>query len=971
MKDNQITLSKLILLFLCLLITGCQTFVSKEETETIQEPWEKLSLDKKIAQMIMFRLKGDITNETTFEYKQFHRWINELGIGGAVVYGGGLEETFNRIQIAQSWSEIPLFIAADYERGLGQWYDGATLFPTNMAVAATGRNILAYEQGIITAKEAKAFGVNMIFAPVMDVNNNPDNPIINFRSYGDDPRMVSIFGNSFIRGVQDQNIYACVKHFPGHGNTATDSHTRLPIIPGNKRDFSKIELPPFKSSVKNGVKMVMTAHVIIPGIDRSKKPATLSSVITNGLLRKKLKFDGLIVTDAMEMGALNNIKSSEACVRAVEAGADIILLPLDVDSTINAIKEAVLTGRISEERINESVKRIWSAKDDLNLLSDKGIRDWEESISIIGNSEHKKIAKKIAQLSITVVKDKDDLLSKISDYNKIAHLAITENKNSQKYLLPMKNRLNSSYPDVEEIIITEKLNDKKIYEIANKLTDIDLAFISVVVRIRMNKGIATIDPSYADLLKTLHDRGVPFIVTSFGSPYLPNYDYVDTYIAAYGYGSVLVEAAANALLTNIDITGRLPVDLDKKLIRGSQNLVYRDDSKLENIDVSYSLSVIDSAIEAKIFPGAQVFISQHGETLVSKGFGYHTYHKSKEVSTETIFDLASITKVVSATPIVMKLVENEELSLEQPINDFFPGFYKFGKDTIKIRHLLIHESGLSAYHRYFLESKYKGRGDILDNIINRRLTYKPGTEYKYSDLGMILLGTILERIGGNNLHALGKSWFFTPLGMNNTFYNPPANQWKNIPPTERTVIPIGTSNDSFRRKIANISTKLFGPMKSLSYDIFPRKTAHGYVHDENANLLGGVSAHAGLFSNAEDLGKYGQMLLNDGMVGDKKIIDKDLLSLFTKRQSTVDEANRGYGWDRPDRDGSSSAGDYFSDKTFGHLGYTGTSFWIDPEQELVVVLLTNRVYPTRKNLGIKQVRRKFHNTLIKSILRLN
>ena len=971
MKDNQITLSKLILLFLCLLITGCQTFVSKEEIEIIQEPWEKLSLDKKIAQMIMFRLKGDITNETTFEYKQFHRWINELGIGGAVVYGGGLEETFNRIQIAQSWSEIPLFIAADYERGLGQWYDGATLFPTNMAVAATGRNILAYEQGIITAKEAKAFGVNMIFAPVMDVNNNPDNPIINFRSYGDDPRMVSIFGNSFIRGVQDQNIYACVKHFPGHGNTATDSHTRLPIIPGNKRDFSKIELPPFKSSVKNGVKMVMTAHVIIPGIDRSKKPATLSSVITNGLLRKKLKFDGLIVTDAMEMGALNNIKSSEACVRAVEAGADIILLPLDVDSTINAIKEAVLTGRISEERINESVKRIWSAKDDLNLLSDKGIRDWEESISIIGNSEHKKIAKKIAQLSITVVKDKDDLLSKISDYNKIAHLAITENKNSQKYLLPMKNRLNSSYPDVEEIIVTEKLNDKKINEIANKLTDIDLAFISVVVRIRMNKGIATIDPSYADLLKTLHDRGVPFIVTSFGSPYLPDYDYVDTYIAAYGYGSVLVEAAANALLTNIDITGRLPVDLDKKLIRGSQNLVYRDDSKLENIDVSYSLSVIDSAIEAKIFPGAQVFISQHGETLVSKGFGYHTYHKSKEVSTETIFDLASITKVVSATPIVMKLVENEELSLEQPINDFFPGFYKFGKDTIKIRHLLIHESGLSAYHRYFLESKYKGRGDILDNIINRRLTYKPGTEYKYSDLGMILLGTILERIGGNNLHALGKSWFFTPLGMNNTFYNPPANQWKNIPPTERTVTPIGTSNDSFRRKIANISTKLFGPMKSLSYDIFPRKTAHGYVHDENANLLGGVSAHAGLFSNAEDLGKYGQMLLNDGMVGDKKIIDKDLLSLFTKRQSTVDEANRGYGWDRPDRDGSSSAGDYFSDKTFGHLGYTGTSFWIDPEQELVVVLLTNRVYPTRKNIGIKQVRRKFHNTLIKSILRLN
>jgi Beta-glucosidase-related glycosidases len=240
-----------------------------------------------------------------------------------------------------------------------------------------------------------------------------------------------------------------VKHFPGHGNTATDSHTRLPVIYGNKKDFSKIELPPFKSSVKNGVKMVMTAHVITPGIDRSKKPATLSSVITNGLLRKKLRFDGLVVTDAMEMGALNNIKSSEACVRAVEAGADIILLPLDVDSTINAIKEAVLSGRITEERINDSVKRIWLAKEELNLMVDKGIRDWEKSKLIIGNPNHINIANKIAQLSITVIKDKYDLLKKVSNYNNIAHLSITEDKNSQKYLLPMKNKLNGAYPDLK------------------------------------------------------------------------------------------------------------------------------------------------------------------------------------------------------------------------------------------------------------------------------------------------------------------------------------------------------------------------------------------------------------------------------------------------------------------------------------------------------------------------------------------
>ena len=236
---------------------------------------------------------------------------------------------------------------------------------------------------------------------------------------------------------------------------------------------------------------------------------------------------------------------------------------------------------------------------------------------------------------------------------------------------------------------------------------------------------------------------------------------------------------------------------------------------------------------------------------------------------------------------------------------------------------------------------------------------------------MILLGTILEKIGGNNLHALGTDWFYKPLGMNNTFYNPPASYKYNIPPTERTVMPVGTSRTSLRKKIAGTVAGLVGPLKTLSFNLFPKKPAHGYVHDENANLIGGVSAHAGLFSNAEDLGKYGTMLLNHGLVNNKELLDRELINLFTARQSTVDEANRGYGWDRPDRDGTSSAGDYFSDKAFGHLGYTGTSFWIDPEQQLIVVLLTNRVHPTREKPGIKQVRRRFHNTVVKSILNFN
>ena len=236
---------------------------------------------------------------------------------------------------------------------------------------------------------------------------------------------------------------------------------------------------------------------------------------------------------------------------------------------------------------------------------------------------------------------------------------------------------------------------------------------------------------------------------------------------------------------------------------------------------------------------------------------------------------------------------------------------------------------------------------------------------------MILLGTILEKIGGNSLHALGTDWFYKPLGMNNTFYNPPASYKYNIPPTERTVMPVGTSKNSLKKIIAVFVAEMFGPLKALSFNLFPKNPAHGYVHDENANLIGGVSAHAGLFSNAEDLGKYGKMLLNQGLINNRELLDRELINHFTARQSTVDEANRGYGWDRPDRDGTSSAGDYFSDKAFGHLGYTGTSFWIDPEQQLIVILLTNRVHPTREKQGIKQVRRKFHNTVVKSILNFN
>ena len=904
--------------------------------------WEFLSLEEKIGQMIMVRVNGNYYQSDNRYKKLLEKWISDKHIGGVITFTGNVHGTFYNIKQFQKWSETPLFVAADYERGLGQWMDSATLFPSNMAVAATGNPDYAFQQGLITSSEAKHVGVNIVLAPVLDINNNPDNPIINFRAYSDDPSIVSQFGNAFINGIQKNNIFSCIKHFPGHGNTNIDSHTSLPSIPGSKNQLLKNELFPFKSAIDNNAKMVMVGHIAMLGLDDSNVPASHSKKIVTDLLRTKWNFKGLIITDGIEMGGLTeNTWAGESAVRAVEAGCDILLLPMDVDATIEALLKAVNNGRISIDRINESVERIWAAKLELDLFSSKN-NNWEELSENIGKNDHYKTANQIANSSITIVKDDNNRIPlKPEKIKKITHLILSLDDGANDALKPFHSEINKIHHNVNKIFINNKLSKLRIDEIISELSSSDMVVVSLLIRIRMDKGIATIDDSHADLLRSMHNKGINFITISFGSPYLSAYDYLDTYIAAYGYGSVALRACSNIIWGRANASGKLPINLNSKYIRGhgidKKKRVNPFDSSIKlDYDLSRAWAVIDSAINNEIFPGAQIFISKSGQIIASKSFGHYTYDKNSALITnKSMYDIASLTKVVSITPVIMKLVAMKKIGLKHTLNQFYDNIDE-AKKNITIKHLLTHSSGLQPFIEYY-RTNNNNRSLIIKDILNSELDFNPGEKYQYSDLGMILLMDIIEKITDTSLDYLCNNWIYKKIGMEHTMYNPDISLLNNIVPTE--------------------------------YDsLFRKKMVHGFVHDENAFLLDGVSGHAGLFSTAEDLGRFGQIMLNKGSWLGNRYFRSSLIRKFTKRQNIPKGSERALGWDTPSRNGRSSAGDLYSNNSFGHLGFTGTSIWIDPDNEVIIVLLTNRVHPTRKNNRIYGIRRNFHNYAMKAIL---
>ena len=898
---------------------------------------QNISLKDKISQMIMIRMDGNFHNNESWKKKDIEYFIKKYKIGGLITFTGNIHGTFENIKYFQSISETPLFIASDYERGLGVFING-TLFPSNMAVSATGDTHYSYLQGKITAIEAKSIGVNFILAPVLDINNNKNNPIINFRSYGDNPEVVSEYGLSFIEGIQDQGLIACAKHFPGHGNTNTDSHTRLPIIDISKEELYNNELYPFKKAALLGVKSIMTGHIVIPSIDQDNIPATFSKKIVNDILIEDWNYNGLIITDALEMGALtSNVWHGESAIKAIEAGADIILLPLNATSAIESIYTAVQNGRISVDRINYSYNKIIQQKNDMGLFT-VPYNEWIDVEENIASLENRKIANKIAEKSITLVKNNKNIIPfKPNNYKKVTHLLLSTDNDLRQRLKPFARDIRYIHGNVSEIYVNDKLTSLGKQDILNKLKDSDVIIVSMLIRISMDKGLSTIDNSHNELLSDLKSLDIPIIGISFGSPYLPDYNHLDAYICSYGYGSVSLKASTDALFGRKDISGELPINLNDIYKIGHGLKVKKNykifDSQL-NIDLDESFDIIYTAISDSIFPGAQLFVSKGNKILINKSFGNYTYEKdSKIITNESIYDVASLTKVLSTTHVAMKLIQKKLLSLDFYLSDFYPEFNTGNKKEVTVRHLLTHSSGLPAYVEYYKINSIDTESDIINDIVNLDLEYMPDEKMVYSDLGIILLYDIIKKVSNSNLDKLSDKYFYKPFNMSNTYFNPVNKDI--VVPTEY--------DNHYRMKLIK-----------------------GEVHDENAYILNGVSGHAGLFSNATDIGTFSKFFLNEGILLGRRYLKKDLIRVFTSKTKNPVNSDRALGWDTPSDQGS-SAGDYFSIGSYGHLGFTGTSLWIDPNEEIIIVFLTNRVYPTRENKGIYNIRRELHNSIMTNI----
>jgi beta-N-acetylhexosaminidase len=921
----------------------------------VAQTLKKMTLREKIGQMLMVYSFGFFTSTESAEYKELLHQVNDNHVGGFIFGTVRGPLGIERAQVyptavltneLQSSSKLPLLFAADFESGAGMRLDEGTSFPSAMAQAATGDPKVAYLAGKLTAVEAREAGIQWIFAPVADVNNNPDNPIINIRSYGEDPHRVADFVTQFVRGVEENGGLATAKHFPGHGDVSVDSHLSLATVPGDKAELEGTELVPFRAAIAAGVSSIMPGHLSVPAFEPDPHlPATLSKNILTGLLRDEMKFRGLVVTDALDMGGVTSLFApGEAAVRTVEAGADVLLLPPVPDAAMAGLEDAVKSGRIPLSRIDDSVRRILAAKARLGLDKSRlvDVAHLNEKFALPAYEEQ---AQNAADRSVTLLRDSQQLLP------------LDATRPMRVLLVALSADPDPVPGETIEPEIRWRVDSLKIVRADTQYFPVrsiqmpppdsyDVVIAALFVRIADRKGNVAFPDDERAIVNQLLAGNKPVVIASFGSPYLiggfPN---AKTWLAEFATNDVSQRATARALFGQVSIGGQIPVTVPGAVKRGDGLRLPANPMTLQPAPAAMSerlkpvYDLLDGAVADDAFPGGVLAVGYHDELSVHP-FGKLTRDaKSPAVTPETMYDMASITKVMVTTTCVMKLLEQDRLALDISVVRYLPEWAATAKSDpdpswrarVTVRNLMLHDAGLPAHRDFYKQAK--GHDAMLAAVMAEPLVREPGMQVEYSDLGLILVGAIVERLTGESLDKFAKEEILNPLGMTNTMFNPPRSLRDRIAPTEL--------DSDFRKRLV-----------------------WGEVHDENAWAMGGVAGHAGLFSTAGDVARFAQMLLNGGIYAYHRILSRETIEAFTRRQ-TIGDSARAIGWDVPTQ--PSSAGHYFSEKSFGHTGFTGTSVWIDPEQGLFVVLLTNRVNPTRANEKIRQVRPALHDAVFEAL----
>ena len=968
------------LLFISLLViyvSTCGQNLDPLRTEDYyaQEKWvdsilSSMTIDKKIGQLFMIQAYSNLDSVHENKIKEM---IQKYHVGNLIFMQGTPIKQAQLTNTYQSLSEIPLMIGFDGEWGLDMRLQNTYRFPWNMTLGAIQDNTLIRKFGEHLGRHAKRIGIHVNFAPVVDINTNPLNPIIGNRSFGESKQNVTLKAIEFSQGMQSEGVLANAKHFPGHGDTATDSHLKLPVLNFNKERLDSIELYPYKRVFDAGMASVMTAHLSIPVLESNPKlPTSLSPKVVTDLLKEKLGFLGLIFTDGLNMkGAANYSSSAEINLAAIQAGNDVLLIPQDVPASINLIKNAIDSGVLSLDRIDESVRKILLAKYKVGLHLYKPI-DTLNLIKDLNTIEDEVLHRELVKNSMTIIKNNKKTLpiQDLKKYENIAYVAMGDD-HGDKFLETL-----NKYSKIQ------KVSSDNLNELINTLEDFDL----VIVGFHKSNTHPWKSFEFSNQeLVWLHEisRKNTTILSVFASPYsllnIKSFNNLESLLVAYQNSEISQVISAQTIFGAIEANGKLPVSIKNEFSVGTgiqtkkiQRLQY---SIPESVGMSsQKLAKIDSVaalvLEEKMSPGLQVLVARKGVVVYEKSFGFHTDKKKIEVNNSDVYDVASLTKILASLPMLIKAEEENKIALSSTVRKILPKFKKSNKDTLTVREILSHYGQLKAWIPFYkltqdsltqknlknfysskksnnftikvaedlyLNSSFKD--SIFKQIRDAEQREKPG--YKYSDLGYYIFKEALEKKYKKELDILVDEEFYKPLGANRMSYLPLSKFKKS------SIIP--SEKDNY----------------------FRNQLLHGYVHDMGAAMLGGVGGHAGLFSNSNDIAKMMQLYLQKGFYGGKRYFDSETFDKFNKRYYSDEKVRRGLGFDKPQLDSTVMATcGCVSEESFGHSGFTGTYTWADPVSEIIYVFLSNRVFPTMENYGLvkENIRTKIQQIIQEAIL---
>jgi len=934
----------------------------------VDSTYNSLSLKEKIGQLYMVQV---FSNQDQATKKTILNQITTHHIGGVIYSNGGPVRQAQLNNELQAASKIPLLVGMDAEWGLSMRLDSTYAFPWNMTLGAIKNLDLIRQTGKHIGEHCKRIGVHFNFAPVVDINTNPKNPIIGNRSFGEDKEEVTNRAMAFMEGMQSAGVLANAKHFPGHGDTASDSHKTLPTINFSAQRIDSLELYPYKKLFSKGLSSVMVAHLNVPNLDsRPDYPSSLSYPIVTELLKEKLGFKGLIFTDALSMkGASNFSDPGEIDLQAFLAGNDVMLMSNEVSQGIEALHVAVESGLISEERLAHSVKKILSAKYKVGLHQFKPIKT-TNLVADLNRQKDDVLYQKLMENAVTLVQNKNEILPlKNLELHKIAYVTMgnadatpfikTLNKYSKVDPVSADNldELISALSQYNTVIVglhTSNANPWKSYQ----FTDKELVWLYEIARTNT------------------------IILSVFSKPYalndLKSIANFESIVMAYQNSPIAQQTAAQIIFGAHPAKGKLPVSCGSsfkagdgiitkaidRLTYGLPESVGIDSRRLHKID-----SITSYAISEKMTPGIQLLVARKGKVIYENYFGYHTYKNTNKVKFDDLYDVASLTKILATLPLLMELVDAGVIGLQSTLGELLPAYQNTNKESITVQEMLSHFAQLKPWIPFYISTldsitqkpnakfyrKNKSnkfsikvnermylRTDFRDSIQNRIINSDLLEEkkYRYSDLPYYILKSILENHYDQSLDALVQQHFYKSMGANFSTYKPLEKFNKNqLVPTEK--------DDYFR------------------YD-----TVQGFVHDMGAAMQGGVGGHAGLFSNANDVAKLMQMYLQKGTYGGKQYFSSNTFEAFNTCHYCDQENRRGIGFDKPQLEDEGPTCGCLSMTSFGHSGFTGTYAWADPEEEIVYVFLANRTYPdSDSNRLLKEnIRTEIQRLIYESII---